>query len=166
MCFSMPPTTSSGTTFENLEEVVPFKFDRFLDEGAPGQEENEAHGIFWHKLFEHSNWNLSLVGYAAQLSVQPDVTAMGITAEELKNYFSDPEIRRMDYVKRTIMIRMIKDLLGSTPIEKTDPYLLMEYFERASLYLQSEQGEDDCFLLDEKVKPGFCSIDTDALTLS
>lgn len=152
--------------FENLEEVVPFKFDRFLDEGAPGQEENEAHGIFWHKLFEHSNWNLSLVGYAAQLSVQPDVTAMGITAEELKNYFSDPEIRRMDYVKRTIKIRMIKDLLGSTPIEKTDPYLLMEYFERASLYLQSEQGEDDCFLLDEKVKPGFCSIDTDALTLS
>ena len=152
--------------FENLEEVVPFKFNRFLDEEAPGQEENEAHGIFWHKLFEHSNWNLSLVGYAAQLSVQPDVTAMGITAEELKNYFSDPEIRRMDYVKRTIMIRMIKDLLGSTPIEKTDPYLLMEYFERASLYLQSEQGEDDCFLLDEKVKPGFCSIDTDALTLS
>ena len=72
----------------------------------------------------------------------------------------------MDYVKRTIMIRMIKDLLGSTPIEKTDPYLLMEYFERASLYLQSEQGEDDFFLLDEKVKPGFCSIDTEALTLS
>ena len=36
--------------FENLEEVIPFKFDRFLDEEAPGQEENEAHGIFWHIL--------------------------------------------------------------------------------------------------------------------
>lgn len=136
--------------FENLEEVVPFKFNRFLDEEAPGQEENEAHGIFWHELFEHSNWNLSLVGYAAQLSVQPDVTAMGITAEELKNYFSDPEIRRMDYVKRTIMIRMIKDLLGSTPIEKTDPYLLMNTLNGLRFIYKANRGRMTVFILVKK----------------
>lgn len=152
--------------FEKLEEVEPFKFDRFLDSENPDHEENECRGIFWHNLLQESNWNLSLTGYAAQLSVQPDISTMNITAEDLRAYLSDPEIRRMDYVKHSVIISKVRGLLGNTPIDQTNPYTLIEYFDRAYAYINSEQGQDECLLLDEKVKCGFCNVDIEALELS
>lgn len=152
--------------FEKLEEVEPFKFDRFLDSEDPDQEENECRGVFWHNLLQESNWNLNLTGYAAQLSVQPNISTMNITAEDLRAYFSDPEIRRMDYVKHSVIISKVQGLLGSTPIEQTNPYTLLEYFDRAYAYINSEQGQDECLLFDEKVKPGFCNVDVESLELS
>ena len=106
------------------------------------------------------------MGFAAQLSVQPDITAMNITADDLKDYFSDPDIRRMDYVRNSTAINKVRELLGSTPIEKVNPYTLLEYFNRARSYLDSEQGEDECLILDEKVCAGFCNVDIESLTLS
>lgn len=152
--------------FEEHENVMPYKFDRFLDEDDPSYEENVIHGEFWRELFEKHNWNMSLMGFAAQLSVQPDVSAMNITPGDLQDYFSDPEVRRMDYVKNSIAINKVRELLGNTPIEKVNPYTLLEYFNRGRAYLDSEQGEDECFILDEKVRAGFCNVDIELLGLS
>ena len=152
--------------FEEHKKVKPYKFDRFMEKDDPGYEENIGHGEFWRELFEKHGWNMSLMGYAAQLSVQPDVSAMNITAEDLKDYFSDPDIRRMDYVKSSVAIHKVRELLGNTPIEKVNPYTLLEYFNRGRAYLNSEQGRDDCKILDEKVLSGFCNVDIESLTLS
>lgn len=152
--------------FEKHKKVTPYKFDRFLDVDEPDHGENLRRGEFWRELFEKHNWNMSLMGFAAQLSVQPDITAMNITADDLKDYFSDPDIRRMDYVRNSIAINKVRELLGSTPIEKVNPYTLLEYFNRARSYLDSEQGEDECLILDEKVCAGFCNVDIESLTLS
>ncbi len=154
--------------FEHLETVIPYKFDRFLDEEQPEEVHavNAEHGRFWHEVFEEHNWNLSMVGYAAQLSVQPDVMAMEIAAVDLEPFFSPPEMRCMDYVKRSVKVNKVRDLIGSTPIEKINPYTLTEYFERAALFLDSEAGGDECFLLDEKVKKGFCNVDISLLSVS
>ncbi len=154
--------------FEHLEVVEDFKFDRFIDEALPDDvlAANTEHGQFWHEVFEEHNWNLSMVGYAAQLSVQPDISAIGTTAEDLEPFFSPPEMRCMDYVKRSITVNKVRELIGSTPIEKINPYTLTEYFERALLFLNTEPGEDECFLLEEKVSKGFCNVDLSLLSVS
>ncbi len=154
--------------FEHFEVVEDFKFDRFIDEDLPDDvlAANTEHGQFWHKVFDEHNWNLSMVGYAAQLSVQPDIMAMGFSAEDLEPFFSPPEMRCMDYVKRSVTVNKVRELIGSTPIEKINPYTLTEFFERAFLFLDTEAGEDECFLLDEKVKKGFCNVDISLLSVS
>lgn len=152
--------------FEEHEKVTPYKFDRFLEESDPSYEENVSHGEFWRELFEKHGWNMSLMGFAAQLSVQPDITGMNITPSDLQDYFSNPDIRRTDYVRNSIAINKVRELLGNTPIEKVNSYTLLEYFNRGRAYLDSEQGKDECFILDEKVHLGFCNIDIESLGLS
>lgn len=152
--------------FEKLPKVKPYKFDRFLSEEDPDYEANRKRGEFWHGIFEAHDWSMSMMGYAAQLSVQPDITAMGVTPEELNGYFSSPDVRRMDYVRESVAITYVRGLVGNTPIEKINPYTLLEYFEQARHYLDTETGKDACALLDEKVCKGFGEVDIASLTLS
>lgn len=154
--------------FEDLPEVKGYKFDRFMSEDYPHELKvvNQRHGEFWHELFEKCDWNMSMLGYAAQLSTQPDVMSMGFTPSDLEHYFSDPDIRMLDYISRTIIVNKVSELIGSTPIEKINPYSLTEYFERAFAHRECKDGIDESLILHEKVCKGFCDVDISSLSLS
>ena len=90
--------------WDELPEVQPFKFDATIPEDDPDYNENAEHGRIWHSIFEGAGWNIHLTGYAAQLSVQPKVEDMNISPDELKEFFSDPEIRSGEYIKSSVII--------------------------------------------------------------
>ena len=152
--------------WDELPETQPYKFDATVSEDDPDYEENAAHGRIWHGIFEEAGWNIHLTGYAAQLSVQPRVDEMNITPKELSKYFTDHEMRAGDYVRSSVIIGKVKSLVGNTPIEKINPYTLLDYFRRGINYVETKQGEAEAKKLYEEIKKGFAPIMLDTLTLS
>lgn len=151
--------------WEMLDEVVPFKYDSTMDEDDPDYAANADHGTFWHDVFTASGWNLHLTGYAAQLSVQPNMEQMNLSVDELKDRFADPVIRSGDYVKNAVIIGKVRELVGNTPIEKINPYTLLDYFQRGISYAESAQGKSDALKLYDKVGEAFRPVILDSLTL-
>lgn len=151
--------------WEELDEVLPFKYDSSLDEDDPEYADNNERGTFWHDIFTASGWNIHLTGYAAQLSVQPNIEQMNITVDELRDRFTDPEIRSGDYVKNAVIIGKVRELVGNTPIEKITPYTMLDFFQRGIGYAESAQGRSDAMKLYQKVGEAFRPVILDSLTL-
>lgn len=126
--------------WDELPEVQSYKFDAAVAEDDPSYEENAEHGRIWHDIFEDAGWNIHLTGYAAQLSVQPKVEDMNISPDELKEFFSDPDIRSGEYIKNSVIIGKIKAMIGNTHIEQINPYTLLEYFLRGIAYADTQKG--------------------------
>lgn len=91
---------------------------------------------------------------------------MNITPKELSKYFTDHEMRAGDYVRSSVIIGKVKSLVGNTPIEKINPYTLLDYFRRGINYVETKQGEVEAKKLYEEIKKGFAPIILDTLTLS
>lgn len=152
--------------WDELPEVQPFKFDSTIPEDDPDYDENAEHGRIWHSIFEDAGWNIHLTGYAAQLSVQPKVEDMNISPDELKEFFSDPEIRSGEYIKSSVIVGKIKSMIGNTPIEQINPYTLLEYFLRSIAYADTQKGLVERQKLYGQIKTAFAPVMIDAITLS
>ena len=76
------------------------------------------------------------------------------------------EMRAGDYVRSSVIISKVKSLVGNTPIEKINPYTLLDYFRRGIYYAETKQGEVEAKKLYEQIKKGFAPIMLDTLTLS
>lgn len=107
-----------------------------------------------------------LTGYAAQLSVQPKVEDMNISPDELKEFFSDPDIRSGEYIKNSVIIGKIKAMIGNTHIEQINPYTLLEYFLRGIAYADTQKGLAERRKLYNQIKTAFGPVMLDAITLS
>lgn len=152
--------------WEELPEVEQYRFDATVTENDPDYEKNAERGRIWHSIFEEAGWNIHLTGYAAQLSVQPKIDEMNIAVEEMKDFFADADIRSGEYVKNSVALSKVKALVGNTPIEKINPYTLLEYFQRGLAYVATHQGEVESKKLYEQIKTGFGPVMLDALVLS
>ena len=109
---------------------------------------------------------IHLTGYAAQLSVQPKVEDMNISPDELKEFFSDPDIRSGEYIKNSVIIGKIKAMIGNTHIEQINPYTLLEYFLRGIAYADTQKGLAERRKLYNQIKTAFGPVMLDAITLS
>lgn len=152
--------------WDELPEVQSYKFDAAVAEDDPSYEENAEHGRIWHDIFEDAGWNIHLTGYAAQLSVQPKVEDMNISPDELKEFFSDPDIRSGEYIKNSVIIGKIKAMIGNTHIEQINPYTLLEYFLRGIAYADTQKGLAERRKLYGQIKTAFGPVMLDAITLS
>lgn len=152
--------------WNNLPEVQGYPFDVTLSEDDPDYEANAQRGGIWHSIFEEAGWNIHLTGYAAQLSVQPKVEEMDLTVAEIAEYFTDADMRSEEYVRNSVSLNKVRALVGSTPIEKINPYTLLDYFQRGLSYADTLQGKAECRKLYSQVKQGFGTVILDALTLS
>ena len=152
--------------WDELPEVQSYKFDAAVAEDDPSYEENAEHGRIWHDIFEDAGWNIHLTGYAAQLSVQPKVEDMNISPDELKDFFSDPDIRSGEYIKNSVIIGKIKAMIGNTHIEQINPYTLLEYFLRGIAYADTQKGLAERRKLYNQIKTAFGPVMLDAITLS
>ena len=136
-----------------------------MDAEDPEYIENAERGTFWRDVFTAAGWNIHLTGYAAQLSVQPNIEQMNIVVDELKDRFTDSELRSGDYVKNAVIIGTVRELVGNTPIEKINPYTLLDFFQRGISYAETKQGKSDALKLYEKVGDAFRPVILDSLTL-
>lgn len=152
--------------WDNLPEVQDYRFDATVGEDDPEFECNAERGHIWHSIFEKAGWNIHLTGYAAQLSVQPKLEDLNISVEDLKDYFSDADIRSWEYVKNSVALSKVKALVGNTPIEQINPYTLLEYFIRGLAYAETRQGKVDAKKLYDQIGKAFGPVMLDTLTLS
>lgn len=91
---------------------------------------------------------------------------MNISPDELKEFFSDPEIRSGEYIKSSVIVGKIKSMIGNTPIEQINPYTLLEYFLRSIAYADTQKGLVERQKLYSQIKTAFAPVMIDAITLS
>ncbi len=91
---------------------------------------------------------------------------MNISPDELKEFFSDPDIRSGEYIKNSVIIGKIKAMIGNTHIEQINPYTLLEYFLRGIAYADTQKGLAERRKLYGQIKTAFGPVMLDAITLS
>lgn len=143
-----------------------YNFDVTVTEDDSDYEDNAERGRIWHSTFEEAGWNIHLTGYAAQLSIQPKVDEMNLSADELSEFFADADIRSGEYVKNSVALSKVKAPIGNTSIEQINPYTLPEYLRRGLAFVDTHQGAVECKKFYGQIKTGFGPVMSDALTLS